>query len=126
MKEKTHCELSRLIGITFVLGSILVFSQCKRSNDSGIAVYYSSQDGDRLAKETGLQFTFDKESSLPVIKIDEGTLFQKIDGFGATFNEAGIVCLNSLSTETQDSVLKTLFDPDSGAGYTLMKSPITA
>ena len=73
-----------------------------------------------------MSFTSDKESSLPVIKIDEGTRFQKIDGFGATFNEAGMICLNSLNAETKDSVLKMLFDPDSGAGYTLMKSPIAA
>ena len=73
-----------------------------------------------------LSFTADKESSLPEIKIDEGTSFQKIEGFGATFNEAGMVCLNSLNEATKDSVLKMLFDPESGAGYTLMKSPVAA
>ncbi|MBK7709848.1 MAG: hypothetical protein IPJ37_01905 [Bacteroidales bacterium] len=52
--------------------------------------------------------------------------FQTIDGFGASFNEAGMICLNSLDSETQNSVFKMLFDPDSGAGYTLMKSPIAA
>jgi glucosylceramidase len=73
-----------------------------------------------------VQFTSDKESSLPVITVDEGIRYQKIDGFGASFNEAGMICLNSLDAEAQDKVLKTLFDPDSGAGYTLMKSPIAA
>ena len=53
-------------------------------------------------------------------------MFQSIDGFGASFNEAGMICLNSLNKETQDSVFKMLFDPDSGAGYTLMKSPVAA
>ena len=104
----------------------MVFIQCKESKDSGITVYSSSQDGDRLTKKTGLPFTSDKELSLPVITIDDGTHFQKIDGFGATFNEAGMICLNSLNVEKEDSILKMLFDPDSGAGYTLMKSPIAA
>ena len=37
-----------------------------------------------------------------------------------------MICLNSLGAEEKDSVLKMLFDPESGAGYTLMKSPIAA
>ncbi len=124
--NKIRCELGRLVGCTLVI-SILIFNvQCQRSKDSEITVYSSSQDGDRLTKKTGMPFTSDKESSLPVINIDEGTHFQKIDGFGATFNEAGMICLNSLAPEAKDTVLKMLFEPDSGAGYTLMKSPIAA
>ena len=126
MKEKIRYELNRLAGYSLVISTLLVNVHCHRSNGPGITVYSSSQDGDRLTKKTGVKFTSGKESSLPVIKIDEGTRFQKIDGFGATFNEAGMICLNSLNAETQDSVLKKLFEPDSGAGYTLMKSPIAA
>jgi O-glycosyl hydrolase len=126
MKEKIHCELSRLIGIALIGGTLIFNVQCQRSKDLGIIVYSSSQDGDRLTKKTDISFTSDKESSLPGIRIDERTHFQRIDGFGATFNEAGMICLNSLNTEKQDSVLKMLFEPDSGAGYTLMKSPIAA
>lgn len=126
MKEKINFKLSWLIGITIVVITIVVNVQCQSPKDSDITVYSSSQDGDRLTKKSGLSFTSDKESSLPAIKIDESTRFQKIDGFGATFNEAGMICLNSLNTETKDSVLKMLFEPDSGAGYTLMKSPIAA
>ena len=106
MKEKIHCELNRLMGYALVTGTLLVNVHCQRSKGPDITVYSSSQDGDRLTKKTGMTFTSDKESSLPVIKIGEGTRFQKIDGFGATFNEAGMICLNSLNAETQDSVLK--------------------
>ena len=55
---------------------------------------------------------------LPVIEIDTASRYQKIDGFGATFNEAGMICLNSLNAESRDSVLRNLFDPESGAGFT--------
>jgi len=91
-----------------------------------ISVYSSSQDGDRLSKKTEVRFEKEKGSSLPEITVNEGTRFQKIEGFGATFNEAGMVCLNALSVDIQDNVLKSLFDPDSGAGYTVMKSPIAS
>jgi glucosylceramidase len=124
--KKNLYELNRLIGFSLIVSALILNIHCQRSGDSGIIVYSSSQDGDRLAKKSGMPFTSDKESSLPVIKIEEGTRFQKIDGFGATFNEAGMICLNSLTSEKRDSVLKMLFEPDSGAGYTLMKSPIAA
>jgi O-glycosyl hydrolase len=126
MIEKIRCELNQLIRYSLVVSILIVNVQCQRYKGPDITVYSSSQDGDRLTKKTHMTFTSDKESSMPVIKIDEGIHFQKIDGFGATFNEAGMICLNSLNAETQDSVLKMLFDPCSGAGYTLMKSPITA
>jgi glucosylceramidase len=115
---------SVLILISCITISINI--QCQRSKVKDITVYSSSQDGDRLTKTTGIKFTPDRESSLPVIAIDEGTRFQKIDGFGATFNEAGLICINSLKPEAQDSVFRMLFDPVSGAGYTMMKSPIAA
>ncbi|MCE5345167.1 MAG: hypothetical protein LLG13_02600 [Bacteroidales bacterium] len=126
MKDKIQCELSRLIRYTIIICILLVNVQCQRSNGPDITVYSSSQDGDRLTKKTNVKFISDRESSLPIIKVDEGTRFQKIDGFGASFNEAGMICLNSLDSESRDSVLRLLFDPDSGAGYTLMKSPIAA
>jgi glucosylceramidase len=126
MKERKCSESGRFIGYTFIVMVLLVNIHCQRSKDSAISIYSSSQDGDRLTKKNDVEFTADKESPLPVIKIDAGTRFQKIDGFGATFNEAGMICLNSLDVEKKDSVLRMLFDPDSGAGYTLMKSPIAA
>ncbi len=126
MKEKKRLKLYRLIGFALIVGTFMLNIGCQISNDSLITVYSSSQDGDRLTKKAEISFTSDKKSSLPVIKIDEKTQFQKIDGFGATFNEAGMICLNSLATGAKDSVLKMLFDANSGAGYTMMKSPIAA
>jgi len=125
-KKEIRFESDQLIGYTLIVIALLIIIQCQRSKGPEITVYCSSQDGDRLTKKTDVPFTSDKESSLPVIKIDEETHFQKIDGFGATFNEADMICLNSLDAEAHYSVLKMLFDPDSGAGYTLMKSPIAA
>ncbi len=126
MKQKIQCELCRLIGPLLLLSVLIFYIQCKRDHGSGITVYSSSQDGDRLTKKEILQFIPEKESSVPAINVDEKTQFQMIDGFGASFNEAGMICLNSLDPEVQDSVMKMLFDPASGAGYTLMKSPLGA
>ncbi len=125
MKEKISSELIRTLGFSVILGTLLVNIQCQRAKEPVITIYTSSLDGDRLAK-TESTFSAAKKSDLPVIKIDTATTYQKIDGFGATFNEAGMICLNALNAESRDSVLKMLFDPESGAGYNLMKSPIGA
>jgi glucosylceramidase len=126
MKNKISSVLNLLTGLCFITAMLLLNVQCQRAKEPDITVYSSSQDGDRLARLPGISFTENSESTLPEIKIDTASRFQRIDGFGATFNEAGMICLNSLNAESKDSVLRNLFDPEAGCGYTLMKSPITA
>jgi glucosylceramidase len=119
-------ELGRFVSYTILLCTLLINIQCRKCKENqNIVVYSSSQDGDRLTK-TDNAFAPEKESTLPAIRIDTGTHFQKIEGFGATFNEAGMICLNALDSSARNNVLQKLFEPDSGAGYTLMKSPIAA
>ena len=91
-----------------------------------VNVYVSSQEGDRLAQKANLHFVEDDGSSPPTLVLDEETRYQEIVGFGASFNEAGMICLNSLDASAQDRVLEALFDPVAGAGFTVMKSPIAA
>lgn len=127
MKEVPFRFHGPIIGKILITVAILFLHvQCHHSPDSGIIIFSSSADGDRLMQTTGNPFIPDKDLLLPVIEVDTSLRFQKIDGFGASFNEAGMICLNLLSEESRDSVLKMLFDPEAGAGFTLMKSPIGA
>ncbi len=41
-----------------------------------------------------LKWDVDANNRIPQILVDNTTCFQKIDGFGASFNEAGMICLN--------------------------------
>jgi glucosylceramidase len=126
MKRKLSSELTRLFGFGLMAAAIIANVQCHSGKSSDVSVFSSSVDGDRLTKKAGISFTSKSEANLPVIEIDTAVRYQKIDGFGATFNEAGMICLNSLTPESRDSVLRNLFDPESGAGFNLMKSPIAA
>ncbi len=125
MKKKVS-KLNLLIIITLLVSGIIFNIHCQRSASPVITVYSSAQNGDRLSKKSDVFFKPEKKSAIPAIVIDEQTRFQKIEGFGATFNEAGMICLNSLNSGSKDSVLQMLFEAESGAGYTLMKSPIAA
>ena len=101
-------KVCRLLTTALLVSALFLNVECRRSHGPEISVYSSSQDGDRLMRKENPVFMTDKESALPVIAIDETTRFQEIDGFGASFNEAGMICLNSLDPETQDSVFKIL------------------
>jgi glucosylceramidase len=95
-------------------------------NQNVAEVYVSSLSGDRIARKSPVRFYAGMRESGYEIIVDTAIKYQVMEGFGATFNEAGMICLNSLPSERRDSVLRSLFDTVSGAGYTLMKSPIAA
>ncbi len=84
--------------------------------------YVTSQAGDRLAAKPAL--TFQGKGGDPVIRIDEKVRDQEMVGFGASFLEAGMMCLNSLDRAKQEAVLQALFDPEKGAGFSAMKTVI--
>src|SRR5262245_23351813 len=87
-------------------------------------VYVSSQAGDRLAAKPELKFNAGKPAAGATFEIDDAVHFQKMDGFGASFMEAGIMTLNTLPEDKQEEVLRALFDAKEGAGFTVMKTPL--
>ncbi len=84
----------------------------------------SSLAGDRLRAAAPASFGREAVPGLPVVRIDRGQRFQTMRGFGATFAEAGLLSLNKLPKQRQENVLRALFDPNGGAGLSLMKSPM--
>ena len=89
-----------------------------------VKVYVSSKTGDRIAAKPDLQFSDAQPASGTNFQINDGVKFQKIDGFGASIMEAGIMTLNTLPPDKQEEVLRALFDAKEGAGYTAMKTPL--
>jgi glucosylceramidase len=89
-----------------------------------VKIYVSSKAGDRLARKADLQFTDVKLSADTRFLINDALKYQKMDGFGASLMEGGIITLNTLPSEKQEEVLRTIFDPEQGAGFDAMKTPI--
>jgi glucosylceramidase len=93
------------------------------------ALTVSSAAGDRLTARPAPPFATDdgRPAAGPVVVVDESVVHQRIDGFGASFLEAGMVCLNSLpDADARAQVLRALFDPVNGAGFSMMKTVIGA
>ena len=89
-----------------------------------VRIHVSSKAGDRLTAKPDAQFAKGNATSGPAFQINDSVKYQTIMGFGASLMEAGIITLNTLSAEKQEDVLRALFDPVNGAGYTAMKTPI--
>ena len=102
----------------------MVFAATVAANAETARVYVSSEAGDRLAAKPEVRFTDKKPPAGPTFEINEAVRFQKIDGFGASFMEAGLMTLNTLPRDQQEEVLRALFDPNAGAGFTAMKTPL--
>jgi len=91
-----------------------------------VKVYVSSSAGDRITPKPSLHFVPSTQMEKPSFQLDESVVHQEIAGFGASFLEAGMICLNSLDSQQQESVLRALFDPKDGAGFSAMKTVIAA
>jgi len=89
-----------------------------------VTTYVTSQAGDRLTPKPAIRF--EKSPRHADFTIDDTKHDQEIVGFGASFLEAGMICLNSLGAANQEKVLAALFDPGKGAGFTAMKTVIAA
>ena len=76
-----------------------------------VSVIMSSNAGDRLTSKPGLTWGSKFNAAAEVITIYPGMTHQIIDGFGASFLEAGMICLNSLDSATRGDVLTKIFDP---------------
>ena len=103
---------------------VIVFVTSTITNAQTAKVYISSQAGDRLTAKPDLTFAGGKPTGGTAFEINDTVQFQKMDGFGASFMEAGLMTLNTLPADKQEEVLRALFDAKNGAGFTAMKTPL--
>ncbi|MBS1851563.1 MAG: hypothetical protein JST79_11660 [Acidobacteria bacterium] len=97
-----------------------------RSSAQEVQVVVSSDGGDRLASKPPARFVAQASSQKEKFEIRDGVRYQKIDGFGASFLEAGLICINDLAPEQQEQVFRALFDLQNGAGFSAMKTVLAS
>jgi glucosylceramidase len=60
------------------------------------------------------------------LNVDQNTSYQRFDGFGGAFNEAGWDALSVLSSDQVTNAMKLLFDAQTGAKFVYGRVPIGA
>ena len=108
------------------VASFLFTMASPRLSAQEVTVYVSSKAGDRLALKPALRFGPRRQTNLPVFRVNDQERDRTIVGFGASFLEAGMICLSSLPLARQEEVLRKLFGPERGAGFSAMKTVIGA
>lgn len=63
---------------------------------------------------------------LPELIVNPARTAQKIDGFGACFNELGWLSLSKLKPETREDIMEELFFPGVGANFNICRMPMGA
>jgi glucosylceramidase len=99
---------------------------CTATMAQEVRGFVSSKAGERIALKYVLRFEQNLKPSAQSFEIHDETAYQKMDGFGASFLEAGLICLNSLPSSKRESILRALFDPEKGAGFSAMKTVIAS
>ncbi|MGA7377950.1 MAG: glycoside hydrolase family 30 beta sandwich domain-containing protein [Candidatus Sulfotelmatobacter sp.] len=122
-----NCETARIDkGRLAKVIAVFLLMSCVASVAQNVQTFVSSRAGDRITRKPILRFERDRDPKAANFEIDDLVTYQKIDGFGASFLEAGLICLNSLPQNERESVLRALFDPDKGAGFSAMKTVIAS
>ena len=114
-------SIVRIICTLMAAASILFNSHCLAQT---VQLYVSSKAGDRLSAKPDATFQQGAAAGGPAFEINDAVKYQKIDGFGASLLESGLMVLNTLPPGQQENVLRSLFDPKDGSGFSAMKTEI--
>src|SRR6266850_2501306 len=81
----------------------------------------------RLSRQADLVFASDSGLNPMTITVDEGTQFQQMEGFGASFTDSSAwLVYNKLSTAQRNALMTSLFSPANGIGLGLLRQPLGA
>ena len=105
---------------TFML-SILFSTHCFAQQYGS---WISSSPEKQWVKQHGLKLTKSNVKADVIINLSETQ--QTIEGFGACFNELGWTSLSLLSDNDREAILKELFQPNTGANFTICRMPVGA
>lgn len=125
MRNQTSGHASTAQVAAWLCGGVILFLSSLAAAQE-IKIYVSSKAGDRIASKPALHFERRTAPSPATFEIDDRVTHQRIDGFGASLLEAGLITINTLLPPEQDAVFRALFDPKEGAGFSAMKTVIAS
>lgn len=88
--------------------------------------WVSTTNTDRWVTHKDVKVSPDDGTVAYAVTVNLKTTYQTIDGFGGCFNEKGWIALQQLSAADRNAVIKSLFDPQEGCGFSICRMPIGA
>lgn len=104
----------------FTICSFLLFISCKKELKTEWIV--STQDS-QWEVQGKVEIINDQQVDA---RIELDKEMQTIEGFGTCFNELGWTSLSALSESDREAIMKELFEPGTGANFTVCRMPVGA
>ncbi len=99
----------------------------KAATTSTASGWTTTADGTRrVAPLTSSELTPSTARSAVHLTVDDSTRYQQMDGFGAALTESSAHLLMGLTPSARTAALRSLFDPTTGAGMSLVRVPLGA
>lgn len=110
----------------FILATVLIFQIFNQSFSQQNIIWIATSSEKKWVKQPKSQLAFKELKSKADVTIYVNQPQQTIEGFGACFNELGWTSLSLLSKKNQKAIFKELFEPNTGANFTICRMPIGA
>lgn len=110
---------------------VTLLTACSSGNSGGqgeVQVWLTTPDQSKLLhREESLKLTKAKGTGENAIAIDEQTVYQQMDGFGASLTDSSAwLIANKLNDEQRQELMSKLFDHEAGIGISYMRVPLGA
>lgn len=127
-KSKVRYSIIQKFLVVFGFSTLMVSCTTKKNNqDYVVAIYQTSQEGDNLKLvKSGTKNKSATQANKLELTILPDEEFQEYIGFGASFTESSAWNLATIPVELRKEVLKRLFSPTEGAGFTLTRTHINS
>ncbi len=87
----------------------------------------TGDERNKLQQQDNLNFSPGTGSNSLQIQVDESTVYQQMDGFGAALTDSAAWLIhNKLNTTQRDDLMSNLFSPSSGIGISYVRLPMGA
>ena len=107
----------------FIPVIVVLFASCTFQRS---AEWVSTTEGSPWEEQPDLRAVSADSISLVDVEIELDEKQQKMEGFGACFNELGWISLSRLEPSQREDVMEELFFPNLGANFNLCRMPIGA
>ncbi|MWC26905.1 S-layer homology domain-containing protein [Paenibacillus sp. MMS18-CY102] len=130
MKRTFSKRLAQLLAVSLFISCFTGVFAPKSSAAVSTPVKVWETRGDKsklISAEPDVAFTADTNPMDLTINVNENKTYQSMDGFGASMTDSSAwLIANKLTQPARDNLMQTLFDRNSGVGFSYVRVPMGA
>jgi O-glycosyl hydrolase len=98
-----------------------------RSADDPVKVWMTDVSANQwVAKQRDISFQTGQTANPLTINVDDSVQYQRVEGFGAAMTDSSAWLIDQLPVSKRDQLMGKLFDPSTGIGLSLIRTPMGA